>query len=91
MSTLILDDVATDDNFHEQAYLLANPDVAEAVKRGNLRSGKDHFTLWGRKEGRRLRLSVLDAFAKAKARRLVQPSRNNTPFRPGVVSVHRSI
>jgi len=40
-------------NFDELSYLLANPDVAEAVTRRKLKSGRQHFERWGRHEGRR--------------------------------------
>lgn len=43
---------AIDSLFNERAYLLANPDVADAVNRGVLRSGWDHFMLFGQREGR---------------------------------------
>jgi len=49
----------TDDNFNEQAYLSANPDVAQAVYEGEIRSGREHFELFGRKEGRKIRAEVL--------------------------------
>jgi hypothetical protein len=41
-------------DFDERSYLDANPDVAQAVQRGSLRSGREHFLLYGIKEGRRL-------------------------------------
>lgn len=42
-----------DSLFGEQAYLLANPDVGDAVKAGALPSGWDHYQLFGQREGRR--------------------------------------
>jgi SAM-dependent methyltransferase len=41
-----------DIGFNEKAYLSANPDVAAAVKRGDLRSGWTHFILYGATERR---------------------------------------
>jgi hypothetical protein len=38
--------------FSEESYLAANPDVAEAIRRGEFTSGKEHFDLHGRHEGR---------------------------------------
>jgi hypothetical protein len=38
--------------FDESAYLCANPDVAEAVSRGDFASGYEHFLLHGQDEGR---------------------------------------
>lgn len=41
-------------SFSEVDYLLANPDVALAVKQGSFRSGREHFDAYGRLEGRPL-------------------------------------
>jgi glycosyltransferase involved in cell wall biosynthesis len=38
--------------FNEQFYLDANPDVVNAVKKGQVTSGSEHFQLYGYKEGR---------------------------------------
>jgi hypothetical protein len=38
--------------FDEGFYLTTYPDVAAAVRRGQLRDGFDHFVRWGRGEGR---------------------------------------
>lgn len=40
------------DNFDEQAYLAANPDVAGAVARGEVGSGREHYDKIGNTEGR---------------------------------------
>ena len=40
--------------FDEFAYLLANPDVAAVVKSGGLPGGWEHYSLYGRNEGRPL-------------------------------------
>lgn len=41
-----------DDPFDEDFYLRAYPDVAEAVKNGSFASGRAHFLLHGKNEGR---------------------------------------
>src|SRR4051812_29168148 len=41
--------------FDENAYLEANPDVAQAVTNGEFRSGQHHYQLHGHRERRRLR------------------------------------
>ena len=46
-------------SFDEVNYLLANPDVAAAVKNGKFKTGKDHFNLYGRSENRALHPSQL--------------------------------
>ncbi|MGV2130865.1 hypothetical protein ACQZ4Q_09525 [Agrobacterium vitis] len=43
---------ATAENFDENAYLLANPDVSQAVSENLIGSGLDHFLSYGRDEGR---------------------------------------
>lgn len=52
-----LQESPTDDTFDEACYLAANPDVAEAVKLGRVRSGWAHFKKFGRVEGRRQKVS----------------------------------
>lgn len=44
----------SDINFNESSYLLANPDVAAAVKLGSFISGFVHYETTGRSEGRSL-------------------------------------
>jgi ectoine hydroxylase-related dioxygenase (phytanoyl-CoA dioxygenase family) len=39
-------------NFPERAYLAAHPDIASAVRRGDYRSGYDHFRAYGHHERR---------------------------------------
>ncbi len=41
-----------DSLFNEQAYAQANPDVGDAVARGLLPSGWEHYQLFGQREGR---------------------------------------
>jgi SAM-dependent methyltransferase len=40
------------DLFDEAEYLLANPDVGEAVRRGDISSGLEHYSRWGKYEHR---------------------------------------
>jgi hypothetical protein len=49
--------LATPENFNEEAYLSANPDVAMAVANGSCRSGLFHFNYCGKSERRKLRVS----------------------------------
>lgn len=42
------------DDFDEDDYLAANPDVAKAVRLGHFRSGRDHYSRYGHAERRRL-------------------------------------
>ncbi len=44
--------IQTDNSFDERIYLAANPDVADAVNKGEFASGIEHFEKNGRKEGR---------------------------------------
>ncbi len=44
------------DPFDEAAYLLAHPDVRDAVAAGGFESGAAHYQAFGRQEGRALRL-----------------------------------
>lgn len=44
----------SESEFQEADYLAANPDVADAVERGQFRSGREHYELFGRVEGRML-------------------------------------
>ncbi len=55
MKSHVLEELATEENFDEAAYLLANPDVAQAVSKGLQQSGKSHFMRFGRNENRMLR------------------------------------
>jgi SAM-dependent methyltransferase len=53
--------LATEENFNEQCYLLANPDVALAVAQGGMISGLSHFNLHGKRECRnQLKSNCLD-------------------------------
>jgi len=72
MQQHVLEEAATSERFDEEAYLRANPDVAAAVKNGQLQSGRQHFELFGRNEGRRLHHTSRDAgqILEAKKRKL---------------------
>jgi predicted SAM-dependent methyltransferase len=45
--------------FEEAEYLAANPDVATAVIDGKFYSGREHYELYGEREGRRLNRLIL--------------------------------
>ena len=69
MNSIALEELATDQNFEESAYLTANPDVAEAVRAGSQKSGRSHFEMFGRSENRRLQHSPT-LLSEAKASKL---------------------
>lgn len=74
MNCYILEELATDQNFDEKAYLRANPDVATAVNRGAMVSAHAHFDMFGKNENRRLQLSSSIIFdAKRKKREKIKP------------------
>jgi SAM-dependent methyltransferase len=50
---IALQEIPTADTFDEGGYLAANPDVADVVRQGKLKSGWAHFRKFGRVEGRR--------------------------------------
>jgi SAM-dependent methyltransferase len=62
--------LATDENFDEAAYLAANPDVAAAVRTGEIKSGLEHFKNFGAREGRKLRVAPSEEFRELKRRKL---------------------
>lgn len=64
--------LAADANFDESGYLSANPDVAQAVRAGKIKSGRRHFEKFGRAEGRAMRIAAgdLSAMRAAKIARL---------------------
>jgi hypothetical protein len=51
-------------DFDEEFYLIAYPDVAAAVRRGQVRSGCDHYLKFGRFEGRLPRFSESSYLSK---------------------------
>jgi tRNA A37 methylthiotransferase MiaB len=62
VKSYVLEELATNENYDEKSYLLANPDVAKAVERGEFESGRVHFELFGKNERRML--CVLDKSRK---------------------------
>ncbi|AZO55834.1 MULTISPECIES: class I SAM-dependent methyltransferase [unclassified Mesorhizobium] len=63
---------ATFENFDEDGYLQANPDVAVAVKAGRLTSGRYHFKIIGHTESRRIVQTVAIVEArKSKLSRII--------------------
>lgn len=74
---------ATDENFVESAYLLANPDVATAVSAGDFPTAWAHFDTFGRKERRLLRFehSVIPKELKSRKLGRIRPLlRSDLPF-----------
>ena len=69
MASYTLEAIATDANFDETGYLLANPDVAKAVQKWEVRSGRKHFEIFGKNEGRKIRFSP-SIISDAKQRKL---------------------
>lgn len=69
---------ATDGNFDEAGYLAANPDVAAAVARGDMATGRAHFDAFGRAEGRALRQPIPPALKSAKLDRIRPLLRDGT-------------
>ena len=67
MASFIVDVNATAADFDEAGYLAANPDVAAALRDGNLKSGREHFLAFGQAEGRKQR--SLSRLKDAKARK----------------------
>jgi hypothetical protein len=57
--------------FNEAEYLAANPDVAAAVKEGKFRSGREHYEMYGKKEGRMLKCFYDRTLREEKAFRLL--------------------
>jgi SAM-dependent methyltransferase len=82
MTSYTLETVATEENFDEKAYLTANPDVADAVRSGKIKSGRLHFNKFGKKEGRMIRLppSILSEAKKKKLQRIKPLLRQDMPF-----------
>jgi hypothetical protein len=55
--SVALQETPTPHTFNEQAYLAVNPDVAESVRAGKIRSGWSHFKKFGHIEGRRQKVA----------------------------------
>ena len=65
--------LATDENFDEDGYLAANPDVAEAHRKGLVRNLRHHFEKFGRREGRRIRIEASFAELRDEKIRRIEP------------------
>ena len=80
LTTIVVEEVATPQNFVEDEYLAANPDVAEAVRKGTCASGRLHFHMHGSREGRRIRhaTSIMQA-QQEKLARLASLIRHDLP------------
>ncbi|MCK9611999.1 MAG: class I SAM-dependent methyltransferase [Bacteroidales bacterium] len=82
MANYTLIEKATEENFTEEAYLAANFDVAIAIKKGVAASGRQHFELFGKEEGRNIRLPISTIVdAKICKQEKVKPLlRNDMPY-----------
>lgn len=83
MTPYKLTETATEQNFTEEAYLSANPDVARDVRNAvSLTSGRLHFDLFGKKEGRCIRLpfETIAVPKKEKLGRIRPLLRKDLPF-----------
>ena len=68
-----LEAIATAENFDETGYLAANPDVAEAVRKGQFKSGRQHFEGYGRRESRLVRFPRSIADIQQKKLKRLEP------------------
>lgn len=79
---VILEASATIENFDEEAYLSANPDVAVAVQAGLLASGREHFVACGSSEARKLRFPYdVESMRSVKIARVEPQLRLDLPHR----------
>lgn len=82
MEPILLSVTATDENFNEEAYLAQNPDVANDVRNAiSLRSGRQHFDVFGKTEGRHIRLpaSVMTDAKQHKLQKIKNVLKTATP------------
>ena len=71
----------TDENFNEKYYIQSNPDVAEAISRGQVPNARHHFDHHGRGEGRTMRNnSVITTQQAKKLERIAPILRPDLPF-----------
>src|SRR4051812_14126196 len=68
--SISLEVLATPENFDEAAYLAANPDVADACRRGAERRAWHHFKAHGQRERRRLRPAQSPPLEEARSEKL---------------------
>lgn len=82
MGSYNLEEITTRKNFSAVFYLDANPDVAQAIEQGNLKSAWHHFKWFGRKEGRTQRLSsdIIKDAKQTKLERIRPLLRDDLPF-----------
>jgi SAM-dependent methyltransferase len=81
MNRIQLAQLVTDKNFEERAYLAANPDVANAVRIGQMESGRQHFEAFGKKEGRYVRIALPPSAKQMKLEKIRPILRNDMPVR----------
>jgi len=73
MASYILEPITTDENFDEEAYLRANPDVVDAIKKGTLESGRIHYDVFGKNEKRKMYSSSIISGAKRRKLERIKP------------------
>lgn len=73
MSGTAIDVLATSDNFDAEGYLAANPDVADAYRKGLIRSPRHHFDSHGKKEKRRQRVPFSIEEMQTEKMRKIEP------------------
>ena len=67
-------------NFDEQAYLLCNEDVQEAISTGKVDSGQDHFAKYGEKENRlQLKLDSVNTLKEEKIAKIASLLKKENP------------
>lgn len=71
MQSIRMGGLATDENFDEEAYLRANPDVRIAVEAGAI-TAREHFERHGKSERRELRFSLDPRIRQRKMDRLLR-------------------
>ena len=82
MNSFKLFEKVNEANFDEAGYLRANPDVLEAVRRGDFVTGREHFDRYGKNENRCVSVpgaSILEAKRK-KLQRIRPLLRKDMPF-----------
>ncbi len=72
---------ATDQNFNEETYRKANPDVAEAIKNGSIHSGHAHFLFYGKQEGRQQFNPLLAEAKRGKQTRIQRLLKEEIPHK----------
>ena len=70
MASYQLDQPASGESFDETAYLRANPDVAQAVRNGQIASGRQHYDLYGQHDTPARLMRMTERIHEAKRRKL---------------------